>query len=124
MAQVTRGGDANPGFDPALSPTSYPLHAREALRLGGSATLAAEPALLENCAARGKPAVLVTRVSIETCFFHCGKALIRSNLWQPETWDAPSRVSFGRMLAKANGGDDHLADTIDQNIADDYTNNL
>jgi PPOX class probable FMN-dependent enzyme len=99
-------------------------NARETLRLSGSATLTAEPALLENCAARGKPAVLVTRVSIETCFFHCGKALIRSDLWKPETWDVPTRVSFGRMLAKANGGDDQLAEAIDQNIADDYTNNL
>ena len=99
-------------------------NARETLRLSGGASLTAEPELLENCAARGKPAVLVTRVSIETCFFHCGKALIRSDLWKPETWDVPTRVSFGRMLARANGGDDHLADTIDQNIADDYTNNL
>jgi hypothetical protein len=50
--------------------------------------------------------------------------LIRSDLWKPETWDVPTRVSFGRMLAKANGGDDQLAEAIDQNIADDYTNNL
>ena len=99
-------------------------NARETLRVSGSATLTADPRLLENCAARGKPAVLVTRVSIETCFFHCGKALIRSDLWKPETWDAPTRVSFGQILAKANGGDAQLADAIDQNIADDYAHNL
>ena len=99
-------------------------NARETLRLSGSATLTADPELLEKCAARGKPAVLVTRVSIETCFFHCGKALIRSDLWKPETWEEPTRISFGQMLAKANGGDAQLADAIDQNIADDYVHNL
>ena len=32
------------------------------------------------------PAVLITRVHVRECFFHCGKALIRSHLWQPDTW--------------------------------------
>jgi len=99
-------------------------NARETLRVSGRATLTVEPSLLESCAARGKPAVLITQVSIEKCFFHCGKALIRSDLWTPETWDAPTSVSFGKLLAKANGGDDQLAAAIDQSIADDYAHNL
>ncbi|MBW2244001.1 MAG: pyridoxamine 5'-phosphate oxidase family protein, partial [Deltaproteobacteria bacterium] len=65
----------------------------ETLRVNGCAELTRNPALLERLAARGKPAVLAIRVEIEECFFHCGKAFIRSNLWQPEQWGERHRVS-------------------------------
>jgi hypothetical protein len=35
---------------------------------------------------------------VNECFFHCGKALIRSHLWQPDTWPDAARVSFGRQF--------------------------
>jgi len=60
---------------------------RETLRINGHAVLTKDPALLERFAAQGKPALLVTRVSIDECFFHCGKALIRSKLWSPPEVD-------------------------------------
>ena len=63
------------------------------------------------------------------CFFHCGKALIRSKLWQPDSWAAERRVSFGRQFAKIMAGDDAAAqkaaaEQIDTAVADDYENNL
>ena len=39
-------------------------------------------------------------------------------------WDAPGQVSFGKMLAQANGGDAAMAEAIDQSISDDYIENL
>jgi len=97
---------------------------RETLRVNGQARLTADPAALETYSAHGRPAVLLTEVSIEECFFHCGKALIRSKLWDTSVWDAPVQVSFGKMLALASGGDPAMAKAIDQSVSDDYRDNL
>ena len=37
---------------------------------------------------------------------HCGKAFIRSRLWQPESWEAPGRSLGARQFASVFGGDD------------------
>jgi uncharacterized protein len=96
----------------------------ETLRVNGRAELTRDPALLEQLAARGKPAVLAVRVRVEECFFHCGKAFIRSRLWEPDTWESKQRISFGRQFAQRAGADAATADAIDQAIERDYRENL
>jgi hypothetical protein len=96
----------------------------ETLRINGRAELTADPELLERLAARGRPAVLATRVRIDQCFFHCGKAFIRSNLWKPEKWGERHRVSFGEMLGPKTGGGADAVKTIDGLIESDYRDNL
>jgi PPOX class probable FMN-dependent enzyme len=96
----------------------------ETLRVNGRAELTSDPAVCERLAARGQNALLAIRVTVEECFFHCGKALIRASLWKPETWPKDLRVSFGKMLAPKFGGDEALAEQIDRAIEDDYRENL
>lgn len=96
----------------------------ETLRVNGTAELTRDPALLERLAARGKPAVLAIRVHVDECFFHCAKAFIRSGLWKPASWPDRVKVSFGKMLAKRVGGDESVAASVDQLVADDYRDNL
>ncbi len=100
----------------------------ETLRVNGRAELTANPDLLALLAARGKPAVLAIRVHVEECFFHCGKAFIRSQLWQPASWPARMVISFGAMFAKKRAGDAALltqtAAQIDAVVAADYRDNL
>ena len=99
----------------------------ETLRVNGTAELTRDPAILERLTARGKPALLAIRVTVEECFFHCAKAFLRARLWKPETW-APLQVSFGRMLAPKLSAEkdatEPLAQAIDQMIAEDYRTNL
>jgi hypothetical protein len=96
----------------------------ETLRVNGSATLTADPALLERLAARSKPAVLAIRIHVEECFFHCAKAFIRSALWKHEAWPERHKVSFGEMFAKQRGGDAESAKQLDAAIEADYRDNL
>lgn len=96
----------------------------ETLRINGKAELTADPALLESLAARGKPAVLAIRVTVEECFFHCGKAFIRSGLWKPDEWGERHRVSFGEMYAAKAGIGKDEADGLDALIEQDYRDNL
>jgi PPOX class probable FMN-dependent enzyme len=58
----------------------------ETLRVNGTARLLKEPALLEKYAVRGKPARAVLEITARSVYFQCGKALIRSALWQKEKW--------------------------------------
>lgn len=53
----------------------------ETLRVGGRGTLSADPELLASMAEFGKPPRAVLSVAVSEVYFHCGKALMRSNLW-------------------------------------------
>lgn len=78
---------------------------RETLRVKGVATLYNQPDLLAELQANNKPALLCTHVEVKECFMHCGKALIRSRLWQPETWDTSLDSIGTRQLAPVFAGD-------------------
>jgi PPOX class probable FMN-dependent enzyme len=98
----------------------------ETLRVNGRAELTRDPQLLENLAARGKPAVLAIRVHVEEVFFHCAKAFIRSQLWKHETWPPKKKISFGAMLAaKLDAADDEaLVTLIDESVEESYRTTL
>jgi len=96
----------------------------ETLRVQGKAVLTSDPATLERLSARGQPALLAIRLSVEACFFHCAKAFRRSRLWHPETWPPRQKVSFGRQVAPRLGGGEELARRIDDAVEADYRDNL
>jgi PPOX class probable FMN-dependent enzyme len=59
---------------------------RETIRVNGTARLLTEPALLDDHAVRGKPARAVIEITAKSVYFQCGKAVIRSGLWQKQKW--------------------------------------
>jgi len=58
----------------------------ETLRVNGTARLLTEPELLAKHAVRGKPARAVVEIAAKSVYFQCGKAVIRSGLWQKDKW--------------------------------------
>ena len=96
----------------------------ETLRVNGRAELTVDPLLRERLSARNQPAVLVIRVSVERCFFHCAKAFKRSLAWQPETWAPWQKFSWGKVLAPKGEANDELAREIDKFVEEDYKRNL
>ena len=57
---------------------------RETLRVNGRAQITVDPELLEACVVNGKPPRSGILVAADEVYFHCGKAIIRSDLWNPE----------------------------------------
>ena len=96
----------------------------ETLRISGRAEILDDADLVESLSSLGKPALLATRVHVEHSFFHCARSIMRAQLWKPESWPAPGRVSFGRIIAPRIGGDAELAEQIDARIAGGYTTGL
>lgn len=74
---------------------------KETLRVNGRAALCTDPELLAALATGGQPPKLALVIEVETAFIHCGKALHRSELWNPSSW--PEDVSLVRARARAAG---------------------
>lgn len=59
---------------------------REVVRISGTAQIATDDDLLETMTVQGKRPDLALVVRVKEAFFHCGKSMIRSGLWEPERW--------------------------------------
>lgn len=82
----------------------------ETLRVNGRGRTTEDPTLLAPSAVNGKPPLSALVVDIEECFLHCGKALIRSRLWDPETRiERRAFPSLARMVADQIAGVDERA---------------
>jgi PPOX class probable FMN-dependent enzyme len=96
---------------------------RETLRVNGTARITTEPALLEPLAVNGKTPAAGLLVEAEEVYFHCGKALIRSDLWNPEKQVARDAFpSLGKVIADQIAGVD--AEKADATIAEAYRERL
>ncbi len=95
----------------------------ESLRVNGRAEIVTDAAVLAPLAAQGKMPASALKIAVREVFFHCGKAMIRSGLWRPE-----SRVprdafpTLGRVIADQVGGLD--ADAADANLEESYRTRL
>ena len=96
----------------------------ETLRVSGTAEIYDDPELVASLSSLGKPALLATRVRIEHCYFHCARSVVRAKLWEPETLAGPGRVSFGKIIAPQVGGDEKIAEQIDDSVEGAYTTRL
>ena len=76
----------------------------DTLRINGRARLVTDPDLLDRMVVKGHRPLLATVVEIEEVFHHCGKAFLRSELWDPATWDradhVPSRPRIAQRLER------------------------
>jgi hypothetical protein len=75
----------------------------DTLRINGRARLVTDAGLLDRMVVKGHRPVLAVVVQIEQVFHHCGKAFLRSQLWDPESWrpDAvPSRACIAHALER------------------------
>jgi PPOX class probable FMN-dependent enzyme len=86
--------------DPRISLLFIVPGVGETLRVNGCAEISVDPELLGSFAVNGKPPRSVLIVHIETTYFHCSKALVRSQLWNPAHFvDGKQMPSAGQMLA-------------------------
>ena len=77
----------------------------ETLRVNGRASISIDPALMQSFAVNGKLPRSVLIVHIETIFFHCSKAIVRSKLWDEATKiDRKSLPSTGTIIAEVSQG--------------------
>lgn len=77
----------------------------ETLRVNGRAEISVDPELMQSFAVNGKLPRSVMVVHIDTIFFHCSKAIVRSKLWDEATKiDRTSLPSTGSIIADVSKG--------------------
>jgi PPOX class probable FMN-dependent enzyme len=75
------------------------------LRINGRAELRTDPDLLESFVMERKLPRCVIVIAIDTVYFQCARALMRAQVWNPQTFIDPETLpSAGQMLAAASAG--------------------
>jgi PPOX class probable FMN-dependent enzyme len=91
-----------PGFD-------------ETLRINGRAVLSTDPADLVLCTDARRTPALVIRVTVTSVYLHCGKSLMRSQLWDAsrhaDRAQLPSMAEMMRDQIRAFKGEEIVAET-------------
>ena len=78
----------------------------ETLRVNGSAELTRNRELCDSFELAGKSSQIVIVLHIESVYFQCARAIVRSRLWDPATQRTPASLpTAGMMLADASGGE-------------------
>lgn len=83
-----------------------------ALRINGRAIVSAEAELLSSFYVKGKAPRTVMVMTIEEIYFQCGRAILRSDLWNPDKHvDSATLPTPGQILASMTdnrvGGEDY-----------------
>jgi PPOX class probable FMN-dependent enzyme len=81
----------------------------DTLRINGTARILSDADYFDAMAVRGRPPILALEIDVEEVFFHCAKAFLRSDAWDPSSWN-PSAVPSVAQIAKALKKDMSLAE--------------
>ena len=89
------------------------------LRINGKAHLSIEPELLESFSVKGKGPRSIVVIDVETIYFQCARAIIRSELWNPDRFIDPATLPTpGQILATLTdnklGGADYDNSWVDK----------
>lgn len=72
----------------------------DTLRVNGRATIVRDAPFLDDMVVKRHRPELALLVDVEEVFFHCSKAFLRSQAWEPATW-RPDAVRRRALIAKA-----------------------
>jgi len=75
------------------------------LRINGRAHLSVDPDLLESFAVDGQAPRSVIVIEVDAIYFQCARAIVRSELWNPDRHIAPGALPTpGEILSDLSGG--------------------
>ncbi|MDP3852637.1 pyridoxamine 5'-phosphate oxidase family protein [Phenylobacterium sp.] len=74
------------------------------LRINGQAQVSVAPDLLASFAVKGHAPRSVVVITVETVYFQCARAIVRSELWNPERHVDPATLpTAGQILEERSG---------------------
>lgn len=86
---------------------------RETLRINGRARVVSDAPFFDDMVVKGHKPVLALVVEIDTVFFHCGKASMRSGIWKPETWTPDALPSHAQMVKETQTVEKTLEELVE-----------
>lgn len=94
---------------------------RETLRIDGTAYLTRDPEVLRAVDVPDRTADLAVGVHVRVAFLQCGKALVRSRLWDPATWPAADELPSPAAMFKAHRGEPTPVEEVAAHLEESYT---
>jgi PPOX class probable FMN-dependent enzyme len=82
----------------------------DTLRINGRARIVKDAPFFDEMIVKGNRPQLALLVEIEEIFHHCSKAFLRSQLWDPETWEPDALPSRARIAKALERPDEDLAE--------------
>jgi hypothetical protein len=95
----------------------------DTLRINGRARIVREAPWFDALVVQGHRPKLGLLIQIEEVFYHCSKAFLRSDLWQPATW-APERMPSRAEISKALERRDQPLCDLEQYYGPSYSKKL
>ena len=97
---------------------------RETLRISGEASITTEQEILKFAQVGKNPVKTGLLIKVTKVYFHCGKAMIRSKLWDENSKLAPGVLpSFGEII-KEEANLDGSTEELDEMMEGVYKNEL
>jgi uncharacterized protein len=96
----------------------------EVLRIGGNGQIVRDPDLLSQMAVNNRIPTLAILLRVEEAMFHCGKSMIRSGMWRPESWGPIEGLpSYAHALID-HGHPPHTLEEMEEQVARNETDRL
>ena len=96
----------------------------ETLRINGRARIVREAPYLADLAVRGRPPRLAVEISVDEVYLHCAKAFLRSDLWDPQSWNDRDELPRAAQIWRDHAQIAATVDEIDGNLRNGYANTL
>ncbi len=96
----------------------------EVLRVQGSAELLHDDDINQQLASATQKALLATRFTVNTSYFHCAKAFLRSKLFADGANHVNLKVSFGEELANNGAFEKEAIEEYDHGVNRRYRSDL
>jgi PPOX class probable FMN-dependent enzyme len=98
---------------------------RETLRINGEAAIYRDPELLSSMTFQGKVPLVAIVVEVREVFLHCGRALVRSHIWETKTWPAPEELpSAAQIFADHINLPEVTCELAEEVLEESYTSSL
>ena len=83
------------------------------------------PDVLARLEAEGKSPKVAIIVEVEEVFMHCGRALIRSRIWEPESFALANHApTLGEVIAARSQAEGTSSESIDERLKRSTYKNL
>lgn len=100
----------------------------ETLRVNGNAWVTDHEPFREMLTARGKTPALAIYMQVTELYFHCAKAFVRSDLWDPSKhMDRSDMPTLGRIILEQINGtppEPEMEAIVEQKLEEDIRDNL
>ena len=96
----------------------------DTLRINGRAHLVSDAPYFDDLVVKGHRPVLALVVEIDQIYFHCSKAFLRAELWNPDTWAPDAVVPRRSVIAQQLEPNGLTVEQLDDYYGDSYTAKL